>query len=1474
MDSEKEKNAQVKAENPPMPVIKSKSAERLIDEIKSHKNKNRKHESSYRVGNYLIKNTLGSGTFGKVKLGIYIPTQEKVAVKILEKSKMTEKDDQVRLEREFEMLAQFNHPNLIMVTEIFESDNNYYTVMDYCEGGELFNYIVKKKYLSEKEASFFYYQIISGLEYIHSLGIVHRDLKPENLLLTKDHILKIIDFGLSNYFKEGQDDLLYTPCGSPCYASPEMVTGNNYDGVMIDIWSTGIILFAMLCGYLPFEDKNNEKLFKKIAECKIDYPEFLSENALDLLKKIIVPNPKKRITINEIKKHPFYIKGKNLFDQEFTIQYLSDEAVNSEKNENSNKNNINMQNKDNNNKENYSEKNNNENKKIDKKEEKLEKKDENKPIKNEVNNENKENCNNNYNINIDNEIKNSLSDNKNGDNSTNYIKKKNFSKNNMVSNKSLKIGINNSIKNNETNNIRKNYDNNNNIKYKNKDTIKEKDNQDKKNSNKTTSNDLNIFINKTQNELNDEKEKINTTINNNSNNKELHHKANNNVNINNSSINNNEKNIINSFNLKTLDDIKNNIAITEVTTTINNTEANINLENIDINNKKGNKLSDKNYLRIDELNNLNNSVDNKKVRNNNVNAYSNNIFNKSKEIKKKVNEINNNNYCSNTYNIKKNKNILKGNKVVSTVLGKILKINISEKSKIKENIKNKEIKFKKLNPNKKNEDELNKKIFNKRNTYCEGDSKVFDKQKLKAKAKEKKTEANNSKKNKIFNPKTKYFILNSLSTDIKNNNIQFDIDNKKNIVQNIGNFYIHENSGGNNSVRQDFYPTAMKKIGGVRKNYIENLKITSNSINKNKNLSINNKSNNDFHEYNIKTEANEVLHTEVGVNNMDQNSKHKFKMNKNLFKIESKLSSKESTNKQKNSLYKKQNKGIYSTNNLKYFKVSNNGLILKNVCKNILNEDRLTSNRKRNFKRKFNNLSNSNNIHHSENKIKKFSKIFIQKNVDNITSLANITSSYSSKINKNFNFNSDFVNYNININNSKEKKSSSSKNKSLKNVKILNFSNKYPIYYIEDGLSTIDYETKNKNINIVHSIKNKNNPAFSKYVRQIRKNNNYIHIRKKQIKSGNANRNKNRSITKTKTNQKSISTEENINLKENINSNMNSIKNPFNKINNTSLTNNKTQVSRHKINLKKNNIYELSNNYETNPLLNISNTFISFNMYPKYYLDPKKKLSSPKIIGESPQHLKFSKKNISNIKINANKKLASLVTNNHIRKNTSPGLVSPSKKYEINNFTKIQQNIINNIDNQKLFYYTNTEYDQNVSFPKNINLDTIRNSKNKLLSKKYKAICREITSNNNIKKWKENINQNINLNNKNLSNTISPTNNKKYKNINFNNIFNKHNLEYNKISTINMNNINNNNKNNEKKNNYLSNYVLNYGNNNSNKKNKNKELEIISPTHDIHFMKKNDILKAFEKFNYNTITNKDLSSKYGITLKLNKKNIK
>ena len=280
---------------------------------------NQKKKEEMKIGNYLIKKTLGKGTFARVKLAIHLPNKEKVAIKIIEKNRLKEEDDITRLKREFEMLTKFNHPNVISVSEIFENREAYFTVMEYCDGGELFNYIVVNRILSEEKAAFFYYQLINGLEYIHSLGIVHRDLKPENLLLTSDYILKISDFGLSNYFNKNGDNLLETPCGSPCYASPEMLSGESYDGCKIDIWATGIVLFAMLCGYLPFDHKDNDILFRKILRCKITYPKNLSSEAKDLIKKILVPNPNKRITIPEIKKHPFYLKGKEIFDNNFTV---------------------------------------------------------------------------------------------------------------------------------------------------------------------------------------------------------------------------------------------------------------------------------------------------------------------------------------------------------------------------------------------------------------------------------------------------------------------------------------------------------------------------------------------------------------------------------------------------------------------------------------------------------------------------------------------------------------------------------------------------------------------------------------------------------------------------------------------------------------------------------------------------------------------------------------------------------------------------------------------------------------------------------------------------------------------------------------------------------------------------------------------------------------------------------------------------
>ena len=247
---------------------------------------NREEKIKGKTKTYIISSTLGKGTFGKVKIAYNIEDKnEKYACKILLKSNIKDEDDYIRCKREMKILTEMNHINVVKTYEIISTDNIYYILMDFCAKGELFNYIVEQHHLNEEKSALFYYQLINGIDYIHKKGIAHRDLKPENLLLTDNYLLKIIDFGLSNFF---YGKLLETPCGSPCYASPEMVMGKNYNGFCIDIWSSGIILYAMLCGYLPFEegenDEYNEELFKNIVECNIEYPEeLITPVAKDLL---------------------------------------------------------------------------------------------------------------------------------------------------------------------------------------------------------------------------------------------------------------------------------------------------------------------------------------------------------------------------------------------------------------------------------------------------------------------------------------------------------------------------------------------------------------------------------------------------------------------------------------------------------------------------------------------------------------------------------------------------------------------------------------------------------------------------------------------------------------------------------------------------------------------------------------------------------------------------------------------------------------------------------------------------------------------------------------------------------------------------------------------------------------------------------------------------------------------------------------
>ena len=253
---------------------------------------------------YTFLKKIGQGTFGVVMLAIHKITNEKVAIKILDKEKITQKTDISRVKKEIEILKKLRHNNIVHLYNVIDTLSNIFLIMEYSNGIELFDYITKNKCVKESEACYFYQQIISGIEYLGKLNITHRDIKPENLLVSNDKKIKIVDFGLSNTYKN--NELLKTACGSPFYAAPEMIKGEKYNGNKVDIWSSGIVLYAMVCGYLPFEDNDNQKLYQKIIEGNLQFPPFLSDEAKDIISHILNVNPDKRYKIDEIKNHIWF----------------------------------------------------------------------------------------------------------------------------------------------------------------------------------------------------------------------------------------------------------------------------------------------------------------------------------------------------------------------------------------------------------------------------------------------------------------------------------------------------------------------------------------------------------------------------------------------------------------------------------------------------------------------------------------------------------------------------------------------------------------------------------------------------------------------------------------------------------------------------------------------------------------------------------------------------------------------------------------------------------------------------------------------------------------------------------------------------------------------------------------------------------------------------------------------------------------
>lgn len=272
-----------------------------------HAHKTSSSKEKTLAGRYRIGKTIGEGSFGKVKAGRRISDGLTVAIKVLDRTKIKKMEDMERVVREMNILKSLKHPHIVELYEVIHTDDHTYFVMEFVDGGELFEYLITHGKMKEREARRFFTQIIAGVEYCHRRQIIHRDLKPENLLLTaREKTIKIIDFGLCQT-TESYNTLLKTPCGSPSYAAPEMLAGRTYYGAPVDVWSLGVILFALLTGTLPFADENFSKLRRKICELDPVFPDHLSDESKSLLSIMLCKDPAWRATIHDINTHPWVV---------------------------------------------------------------------------------------------------------------------------------------------------------------------------------------------------------------------------------------------------------------------------------------------------------------------------------------------------------------------------------------------------------------------------------------------------------------------------------------------------------------------------------------------------------------------------------------------------------------------------------------------------------------------------------------------------------------------------------------------------------------------------------------------------------------------------------------------------------------------------------------------------------------------------------------------------------------------------------------------------------------------------------------------------------------------------------------------------------------------------------------------------------------------------------------------------------------
>lgn len=254
--------------------------------------------AAHNIGKYKLGRTIGEGTFAKVKLGVDNTNGQYVAIKIIDKHMVLESNLKYQVQREIRTMKLLHHPNIVRIHEVIGSKTKIYIVMEHVSGGQLTDKMSYVKKLEEWEARKLFQQLIDAVDYCHNKGVYHRDLKPENLLMDHKGNLKVSDFGLSALQKPG--GILTTACGSPCYVAPELLLNKGYNGAAADVWSCGVILFEILAGHLPFDDRNLINLYKKISRAEYTFPLWFTKGQKKLLFRIFDPNPRTRITIPEI----------------------------------------------------------------------------------------------------------------------------------------------------------------------------------------------------------------------------------------------------------------------------------------------------------------------------------------------------------------------------------------------------------------------------------------------------------------------------------------------------------------------------------------------------------------------------------------------------------------------------------------------------------------------------------------------------------------------------------------------------------------------------------------------------------------------------------------------------------------------------------------------------------------------------------------------------------------------------------------------------------------------------------------------------------------------------------------------------------------------------------------------------------------------------------------------------------------------